>query len=51
MPNRQILDFATKGIFIESDNTSYEMIEGIVGVPLTQKGSRDLHLLKREFKF
>ena len=40
MPNRQILDFAAKGIFIESDtNFAYEMIERIVGVPPTQKGS------------
>ena len=39
MPNRQLLDFATKGNFIDSDaNTAYEIIEGIVGSPPSQKG-------------
>ena len=38
MPNRQLLDFAAKGNFIESDaNTAYEIIEGIVGTPPPQK--------------
>jgi len=40
MPHRQLLDFATKGNFIDSDpNTGYELIEGIVGTPPFQKGS------------
>jgi hypothetical protein len=40
MPNRQLLDFASKGNFIDSDpNTAYELIEGIVGTPPLQKGS------------
>ena len=39
MPNRQLLDFAAKGNFIEIDaNTAYEIIEGIVGTPPSQKG-------------
>ena len=39
MPNRQLLDFYTKGNFIDSDpNTAYELIEGIVGSPPLQKG-------------
>ena len=40
MPNRQLLDFASKGNFIDSDpNTAYELIEGIVGTPPLQKES------------
>ena len=39
MPNRQLLDFAAKGKFNESDaNTAYEIIEGIVGTLPPQKG-------------
>jgi len=31
---RQLLDFAAKGNFIELDaNTAYEILEGILGVP------------------
>ena len=39
MPHRQLLDFTTKGNFIESDaNVAYEIIEGILGIPPSQKG-------------
>ena len=32
--HRQLLDFAAKGDFIELDaNTSYEILEGILGIP------------------
>src|SRR3989337_2218427 len=38
--HRQLLDFAAKGNFIESEaNTAYEIIEGISGIPPPQKGS------------
>ena len=37
--HRQLLDFAAKGKFIETDPSfAYEIIEGIVGVPPPQKG-------------
>src|SRR3990170_2956726 len=39
MHHRQLLNFATKGNFIESEaNTAYEIIEGILGIPPPQKG-------------
>ena len=39
MHHRQLLDFAAKGNFIESEaNTAYEIIEGILGIPPPQKG-------------
>ena len=50
MPNRQLLDFATKGNFIDSDpNTAYELIEWIVGTPPLQKGSN--YTPKRDSNF
>ena len=44
LPHRQLLDFSTKGNFIEVDpNIAYEIIEGIVGVLPLQKGSPFSH--------
>ena len=40
IPNRNMLDYAAKGNFIENDVIKdYEMLEGIVGVPPTMKAS------------
>ena len=37
--HRQLLDFATKGNFIELDaNAAYELLEGILGIPPQKKG-------------
>ena len=39
IPHRQLLDFATKGNFIDIDpSVAYEIIEGIVGILPPQKG-------------
>ena len=37
--HRELLDFASKGNFIELDtNAAYEVLEGILGVPIPNKG-------------
>ena len=47
--HRRLLDSASKGNFIELDTkASYEVLEGILGVPPPKKG---LAFHKREFKF
>ena len=47
--HRELLDFASKGNFIElNTNVAYEALEGILRVPSQKRG---LIFQKREFKF
>ena len=44
LPHRQLLDFASKGKFIEIDpNVAYEILEGVVGTSPTHSVLRQAH--------